>query len=135
MSPRHPLARDPNGSNLAFWAGIILVLTLIYSIRFTPPQAGRTQSIPAVLPMPQGAVAPPPLPANAPIPRTEERLPVVTPDEKPPVVSPTELSGAGAAIARTVPAWWQVATPLPPVNAVLVAPDGLVWAGDRKSVV
>lgn len=126
MSPRHPLARDPNGSNLAFWAGIILVLTLIYSLRFTPPQAGRTQNMPAVLPVPQVAVAPPPLPADAPIPRTEERLPVVTADEKPPVVTPAQLSGTGA--ARAIPAWWQVATPLPPVNAVLVAPDGLVWA-------
>lgn len=134
MSPRHPLARDPNGSNLAFWAGTILVLTLLYSLRFTPPQAGRTQGIPSAFPVaqttvtPPAAVMPPPLPADAPIPRTDERLPIVTAGDKPPVVTPTEFSGTGAAGSRTIPAWWRVATPLPPVNAILVAPDGLVWA-------
>jgi len=133
MSSRHPLARDPNGSNLALWAGIILVLTLIYSLRFSPPRTDPAQRIPSALPAQQAviapptAVTPPPLPADAPIPRAEERLPVVTVDEKPPVVTPPELSGTGAA-GRTIPAWWQVATPLPPVNAILVAPDGLVWA-------
>ena len=116
MSSRHPLARDPNGSNLALWAGIILVLTLIYSLRFSPPRTDPAQRIPSALPAQQAviapptAVTPPPLPADAPIPRAEERLPVVTVDEKPPVVTPPELSGTGAAGALA---------PLSDVSAIL----------------
>lgn len=137
MSPKHPLARDPNGSSLAFWAGIILVLTLIYSLRFTPPTAGPMHTIPAGAPAQQAqagspafstGMTPPPLPADAPIPRTEERIPVVTAGDKPPVVIPTQFSVAGTPVSRTIPAWWQVATSLPAVNSLLVAPDGLVWA-------
>lgn len=131
MSPKHPLARDPNGSNMAFWAGIILVLTLAYSLRFSPPTSAPAQTTPTATPVQQAlptGMTPPPLPADAPILRTEERLPVVSAGDKPPVVVPTQLYGAGVSASRTISAWWQVAVSLPAVNAMIVAPDGLVWA-------
>ncbi len=133
MSSRHPPARVLNGSRLVFRVAIPLLLIVIYSYQSISAQPDSARNGSPAYPTPQAAavqttaVAPPPLPADAPIPRVNERLPVVTADEKPPVVAPAPLSGTGAA-PRTIPAWWQASTPLPPVNALLVAPDGLVWA-------
>ncbi|HOY66304.1 MAG TPA: hypothetical protein PLP29_05395 [Candidatus Ozemobacteraceae bacterium] len=136
MTPKHPLARDPNGSNLAFWAGLILVFTLLYSMRFgRPEQAATPQLLPPVANTSQPIVmTPPPLPPNAPIPRSEERIPVVTPGDKPPVVTPAQFAGTGPSVMRSIPAWWQVVAPLPAVRAILPAPDGQVWVATEDGL-
>jgi len=126
MSPRHPLARDPNGSSLAFWAGMILVVTLVLSMRFSRPSTGPAQTAPGTTPA--IGMTPPPLPANAPIPRSEERRAAVVQSDRPPVVTPAQFGAADTAVRSTIPAWWQIVAPLPAVNAIAIGPDGLVWA-------
>jgi len=113
---------------MAFWAGMILVVTLALSMRFSRPSSGPVQTAPGGTPIPSTGMTPPPLPANAPIPRTEERIPAVTQGDRPPVVTPAQFAAAGTPVPRTIPAWWQMVAPLPAVHAIVIGPDGLVWA-------
>jgi hypothetical protein len=98
------------------------------------PQVGPGQQSVAIPGLP--AVAPAPAPSAAPVPQVAAPAPGVTilPTGKPPVVTPGQLAGApgAAGVPRVIPAWWVLTVQMPPVNAILAAPDGRLWvATDR----
>jgi len=143
MSPRHPLSTGHRGNNSHFWGGLILLIVLALSIRwakapiqpFQSPQSSLP-SIPTVITAQQPQIVQPPLISYAtPIPRVEDRnLVAIIQTEKPPVVSPVQYTQA-ATFPRTIPSYWKFVSATPPVNALLLGPDGIVWGATERGLV
>ncbi len=128
MSSRHPLSRDPDGNNLHFWGGIILLVVLILTIRFgkspTPTAPTLTVGVPA------GPVQVPiaPAPLVAPPGVAVQAVP-----EKPPVVTPVQMNQVGTP-NQPIPAFWTFSMPAPPVNALLQDPSGTLWVATEQGL-
>ncbi|NLI76214.1 MAG: hypothetical protein GX442_07215 [Candidatus Riflebacteria bacterium] len=98
------------------------------------PQVGPGQQTVAMSGLP--VVAPAPAPGAAPIPQVgAPAAPGLTilPTGKPPVVTPAQLVGL-ATVPRVIPAYWVLTVQMPPVNAILPAPDGRVWAATDRGL-
>ncbi|MBF0501230.1 MAG: hypothetical protein HQM09_13915 [Candidatus Riflebacteria bacterium] len=134
MTHRHPLARDPKNNNLHVIVGVILLIALALSIRWA--RGSRTE-VPGFSFAPNGVTAATgsytpyassPLPTVAgPVPVIQTPIPALPVPPLPPQLRPPAPI-IPATTTATLPPFWTATIPLPPVNAILAAPDGKLWA-------
>lgn len=158
MNDRHPMARGPQGMNWHLIGGVLLLIILALSIRWSksgsnpiPPNYAPNGITTATAPynsFPSGASTTPFVSA------VPGGLPQVTPAVTPPSVQqpvvaaptpvpslipstvqpPTSIPPQSSAVPNPTQPWWRSTSALPAVNALLVDPVGIVWAGTKDGL-